>query len=1478
VFTERGLVVRLGKVINRVVRIALVCLVLGAMLGVLASAANAEELGEFTATAYYCVYESEMDGNQLVARVISDTSYTLKASFLFGGYGVGMQGTGRTGPDGDYIHYEGGGGSFVSVDDPVGDAEIRARYAELGVTDFTGFGNIALEYPSLASYSVVSAITGASGQTLIPWYSIAVDPSVISLGAIGTLTFDSGTTPDGATQMSFRADDTGGAITGNHIDIYVGEGESALDKWYVTGGNRTVSVSISTTIYVPDDYPTIQAAVDAASSGDTIIVRDGTYTENIDVNKDHLTIQSENGAELTIVQAASIGEDVFEVMADYVSISGFTINGMDPNAGVYGGILLNGVDYCDIFNNICSNNYSGIFLRYANKNNVLSNNCLNNGEGIFVEGSSRNNNVSNNVCSNNEGSGITLWYSENNKLKGNIMVCNGIFIVGASLSHYLHEIDESNTVNGKSVYYWKDVEGGRIPNDAGEVILVNCKNVLVENQNLDNSSIGIEAAFSSFITIKNNTFSDTSSGIDLEYSDNNSILNNVLNKSRIILWYSNDNTISNNACPPVRLRYSDNNVIYLNNLMYAFVDPDSTNTWNSPEEITYTYDGNTHTNYLGNYWSDYGVYLPATGHSDPDDQWEDETLAYDENRDTYARVYLSGGMDSPWLEFLASSGETQGIRFWGSGGPLEVDIYYEGNWHCLKDWPWGISSAPANEWVELTYPSKIIEMARIKFHGRTLNGWSHLNEFQFKTAPADADNDGIADAPYCINGENDNYPLVEPFENYQIVEDTTPPTVSGVTPENGATNVAINPVVTTAFSEAMDSSTITTESFTLSGSKVSGTVTYDSDTYTATFTPDANLDYDHEYTATLSTAITDEAGNPLPEPYTWSFITQPRSVSGYPEIIKVLRTATGEVEEVNFKDYVKNVLPNEWAACWDWDIEALKAGAMAVRTYGWYWITHEKYPASDPYYDVRDDEQDQVYDPHWQEKFILATSEERYSEAIDDTWKWVMTRNNQVFESQYDSGTPGSPDPLYPGRMSQWGTQYWAEGGEDWQWILHYYYDPIELQSASYSIEPATGTGTAAFATDNGAITDLSAVDEGMLPEAGKPDVEFPHGLFSFNIVGITPGSSATVTIVLPSAVPAATQYWKCQDGAWVNVTLLLSDNDGDNILLLTLTDGGLGDSDGSANGTIVDPGGPVIPAAPTPSPPGGGGGVAAIIPIVSGLVGVPSLVLDLQGIIQTGCKLKTDDDKLTLDIPEGTKLLNAEGEPLTILSAAPEPSPPPPPSAIILAYNLGQSGATFSPAITLTFNYNPANFPEDVVEEDLYIAYWDGSAWVAQTTTVNTVERTVSCQTSHFTIFALVGPITPPAPAAFSVSSLSIQPAEVQPNEVVTVTLSVANTGGSEGSYNVVLKINGAAEAERSITLAAGESQDVSFSVTKAEVASYSVDANGLSGSFTVVAPAAEEETPEAGLPISWALIWIIIAVAVVVGLIIFLAARQRA
>ena len=85
----------------------------------------------------------------------------------------------------------------------------------------------------------------------------------------------------------------------------------------------------------PSDTP-IQGAIDDATIGETICVKDGTYNENVDVNKT-LTIRSENGADSTIVNALDPNDHVFEVTADHVNIIGFTVQNASDygNAGIY---------------------------------------------------------------------------------------------------------------------------------------------------------------------------------------------------------------------------------------------------------------------------------------------------------------------------------------------------------------------------------------------------------------------------------------------------------------------------------------------------------------------------------------------------------------------------------------------------------------------------------------------------------------------------------------------------------------------------------------------------------------------------------------------------------------------------------------------------------------------------------------------------------------------------------------------------------------------------------------------------------------------------------------------------------------------------------------------------------------------------------------------------------------------------------------
>jgi len=106
--------------------------------------------------------------------------------------------------------------------------------------------------------------------------------------------------------------------------------------------------------------------------------------------------------------------------------------------------------------------------------------------------------------------------------------------------------------------------------------------------------------------------------------------------------------------------------------------------------------------------------------------------------------------------------------------------------------------------------------------------------------------------------------------------DATAPTVSSKSPAADATDVAVATSVSVTFSETMDESTVTASSFTLvvaARRSVSGTVSYNSGTNTATFTPGANLAGNTTYTATLGAAITDTVGNPLAE-YSWDFTTE----------------------------------------------------------------------------------------------------------------------------------------------------------------------------------------------------------------------------------------------------------------------------------------------------------------------------------------------------------------------------------------------------------------------------------------------------------------------------------------------------------------------------------------------------------------------------------------------------------------------------
>ncbi len=172
------------------------------------------------------------------------------------------------------------------------------------------------------------------------------------------------------------------------------------------------------------------------------------------------------------------------------------------------------------------------------------------------------------------------------------------------------------------------------------------------------------------------------------------------------------------------------------------------------------------------------------------------------------------------------------------------------------------------------------------------------------------------------------------------------------------------------------------------------------------------------------------------------------------------------IDTVDFDFYVKHVLPSEW---WynTWSAtttEQLKAGAMAVKDYGWYFVNHE---GSAPF-DVYNSNSDQVYNPY--------LSHSTTDQAVDFTSGTGWYQKGVIFESQYQSGS--STAPLTPcdasaitsvNCMTQYGSKYWADHGQSYTWILAHYY--TSATPTYFTIAPKWPTSAYEATGTNSSIT-----------------------------------------------------------------------------------------------------------------------------------------------------------------------------------------------------------------------------------------------------------------------------------------------------------------------------------------------------------------------------------------------------------------------
>jgi parallel beta-helix repeat protein len=202
------------------------------------------------------------------------------------------------------------------------------------------------------------------------------------------------------------------------------------------------------------DHTTIQAAVTAASPGDTIFVWAGSYNGPVTINK-RLSLIG-NGTSNTTIDGGGSG-DVVKITADWVNVTGFRItnSGTQLQPERDAGIELNNVQNVMIGNNNCSNNNYGITLESSSQNTVINNTCFSNTNNGILLFFSDSNKLINNTCSQNSMSGILLFESHSNTLENN--TCNwnqntGIYIRDSNSNTIKNSILKWNQYDALLVY------------------------------------------------------------------------------------------------------------------------------------------------------------------------------------------------------------------------------------------------------------------------------------------------------------------------------------------------------------------------------------------------------------------------------------------------------------------------------------------------------------------------------------------------------------------------------------------------------------------------------------------------------------------------------------------------------------------------------------------------------------------------------------------------------------------------------------------------------------------------------------------------------------------------------------------------------------------------------------------------------------------------------------------------------------------
>lgn len=448
------------------------------------------------------------------------------------------------------------------------------------------------------------------------------------------------------------------------------------------------------------DFRSIKEAVNSSSPGDTVIVKSGTYRENIIVNVTKLTIRSESGKPDMLVESPDENESVFHITADNVTISGFNITGSGKPFSYSRGITIRSFaetansqgEFSDgyahtsvaeeIFKTMEYGGYHplcGIYIENANNCVITGNNIFNNNEGVYLDNASYNT-ISENLLFNN---GISLSEgSVTNNLTGNIIE-KGYILLGPWASNNL--ITENKILNGTGISF--ACCGG------GDIVSYNT---------IINCSSGVDA-YDRSIEIRNNTITDCFHGVDLSLSGGTGIYNNKISNCSIGvnlgdacpgIQISNNTITSSSDCGIFIPDHEGDEQVYnnyFNNTINIKLGISDGNTWNN--SLT------SGTNIVG------GPFIGGNFWANPDGKGFSQTSGDFDLDGICDSAYEIGGPEN--IDYLPLSRPPESVPI--TVGDDEPDADYDSIQKA-------VSAAPPSSTI-LVYPGTYVENVAVTVEG-----------------------------------------------------------------------------------------------------------------------------------------------------------------------------------------------------------------------------------------------------------------------------------------------------------------------------------------------------------------------------------------------------------------------------------------------------------------------------------------------------------------------------------------------------------------------------------------------------------------------------------------------------------------------------------------------------------------------------------------------------------------------------------------